>query len=77
METPTKPDELSEIITRAGGVNAVARECGIKHPAVCQWVAGSRPVPLWHAQTIARMARRPVADMLPYITKKARTVEVA
>lgn len=67
MNTP-----LKAIIGLAGGVFAVARACNIKHPAVCQWVAGSRPVPIWHARTLAALAGVDIGQILPYVRAEAR-----
>lgn len=63
---------LKIIIDRAGGVTAVARACGIKHPNVCQWLARERTIPVWHAQKLAQMADVDMVHIIPYVREEVR-----
>lgn len=51
----------TDIITKAGGVTAVARACGLTHPSVSVW----RQVPPRHARTVAKLAGLHPNDIRP------------
>lgn len=64
---------ISDIITKAGGVNLVARECALTHPSVSVW----KRVPPRHVRTVAALARLHPSEVRPDLYDPPQPKEAA